>query len=503
MKRRSLSRREFLATGAAGTALLTRGFGQATAQEDVAELPAPWHPIRIRGRIATARSGIQGVAISDGVSVTSSGPDGAFELVSHSGRRHVFFSVPSGYALPRNTSGTARFYAPLNDGKSGEASMFFQLQEITEPEDDHLFFLLADPQTEDAGEMQRFLDETVPDVSATRALWPDLQAFGIGCGDLMWDNLELFPQYEEAVRRMEIPFFQVVGNHDLDLKATTHEESSRTFQDHFGPDYYSFNRGAVHYVVLNDVFWHGRSYIGYVGEEQLKWLEADLNLVEPGRTVVVALHIPLQSTAGARGGDPTALRTNVQNRERLYRMLEPYNVHVLSGHTHECEHIQQGNVMEHVHGAVCGAWWTGPVCYDGAPCGYGIYEVRGEEVRWQYKATGRPLSEQLSVYARGADSGAPQEVVANVWNWDPAWEVVWYEDGERRGEMSRRRGQDPEARQLYLGPELPEKRPWVDPVAVDHLFYAPVSPQTRRITIEATDRFGHTFSRTVEKDEPE
>jgi hypothetical protein len=27
-----------------------------------------------------------------------------------------------------------------------------------------------------------------------------------------------------------------------------------------------------------------------------------------------------------------------------------------------------------------------------------------------------------------------------------------------------------------------------------HLYYAPVSPQAREVIVEATDRFGHTFS---------
>jgi hypothetical protein len=202
--------------------------------------------------------------------------------------------------------------------------------------------------------------------------------FGIGCGDLMFDNLSLFPEYERAVQGMGVPFFQVVGNHDLNFEGRTDEASVQTFMKHFGPEYYSFNRGAVHYVVLNDVFWHGAGYIGYLTADQLAWLEADLAGVEPGSPVVVALHIPALGTHFRRVGER---RPNVggavQNREALYRLLEPYKAHVLSGHTHESEHVFEGGVHEHVHGTVCGAWWSGPICYDGTPNGYGVYEVRG------------------------------------------------------------------------------------------------------------------------------
>jgi hypothetical protein len=171
---------------------------------------------------------------------------------------------------------------------------------------------------------------------------------------------------------------------------------------------------------------------------------------------------------------------------------------VMSGHTHEHEHVFEGGVHEHVHGAVCGPWWAGDVCHDGTPAGYGVYEVRGDALRWRYKGTGHPLDHQLRVYGRGADPKAPDEVVANVWDWDPQWTVAWYEDGVRKGAMARRTGTDPRSEQLHRGPERPERRTWVEPVPTGHLFYAPVSPDTRDVRVEATDRWGTVFSATVE-----
>ena len=93
--------------------------------------------------------------------------------------------------------------------------------------------------------------------------------------------------------------------------------------------------------------------------------------------------------------------------------------HLISGHTHENEHVFEGGIHEHVHGAVCGAWWSGPICYDGTPNGYGIYEVRGEQITWQYKSTGYDRSYQMRVYDRGSDPSAPGELVANIWDADP------------------------------------------------------------------------------------
>jgi hypothetical protein len=341
--------------------------------------------------------------------------------------------------------------------------------------------------------MNRFQAETIPDIVKTIAGISADEVFGVSCGDIMFDNLSLYPQYEEAVRQTRIPFFQVVGNHDLDW-APTDEASVTTFSERFGPQYYSFDRGGVHYVVLDDVFWYGHGYIGYLDAAQLTWLERDLITVEDGRTVVVFTHIPLFSSQFNRLGQATPdLVTTVSNREEVYRLLDPFNAHVLSGHTHEQEHVFKGGVHEHIHGTVCGAWWSDDLCFDGTPNGYGAYEVRGSEIRWRYKATGKPSSHQIRSYGPGADSSAPDVVIANIWDWDPAWSVYWYEDGERRGMMSRRIGTDPLSERLHRGPEMPTHRPWVEPVVTDHLFYCPTPERGGRIKVEAIDRWGNTF----------
>jgi hypothetical protein len=354
--------------------------------------------------------------------------------------------------------------------------------------------LLPDVQTENAWEMARFHELSVPDVSATVASLGDRHAFGIACGDIMFDDLSLYPEYERGVQRMGIPFFQVVGNHDLDFDGPFDEASTTTFSRHFGPRYYSFDRGAVHYLVLDDVLYHGEGYIGYLERDQLAWLEEDLAHVEAGRTVIVALHIPVQGSGYVRNGEERpGVSVSVNNRDALYRLLEPYCAHVLSGHTHENDHNRAGGVHEHVSGTVCGAWWSGPICGDGTPHGYSVYEVDGEEVRWRYKGSGHAAEHQMRAYLPGADSSAPQELVANVWDADDAWRVDWYEDGVRRGRMARRVGHDPASLRIHAGDALPPRRTWVEPYR-RWLYYAPASPDAREIRVEATDPFGRTYS---------
>jgi hypothetical protein len=364
----------------------------------------------------------------------------------------------------------------------------FDLERLDARDDKHAFLLLADPQTQNRFEVGRLHRETVPDLRATVTSLGDTPAFGISCGDIMYDDLSLYPEYERAVAATGIPFFQVVGNHDLDFNAPADQHTTRTFERHFGPTHYSFNRGEVHYVVLDDVFWYGTGYVGYIDADQLEWLASDLKLVPAGATVVVALHIPLASTRSERTGQPDAKAVEtVNNRDALIRLLEPYRAHVLAGHTHELEHRSEGRLTEHIHGTVCGAWWSGNICWDGTPNGYTVYRVDGSGLSWQYRSTGVEGNSQLRVYPPGTDPSAPTDIVANIWNWDPAWTVVWHENGERRGLMSRRVGRDPRSVSEQTGPERPPRRTWVEPVPTGHLFYAPVSDRSARVVVEATD----------------
>ncbi|NNF39607.1 MAG: hypothetical protein HKN71_13130 [Gemmatimonadetes bacterium] len=494
------SRRSFLRTlgAVASTAILTPERVLADPYR-ILRRPPSARIVRVRGVVRAQGRGLSGVAVSDGFDVVATQSDGTFELVTRADREFVALSVPRGHELPsaRNGTaghGTARHFRRIVAGSRGEAEAVFDLAPLEGADENHTALFLPDVQTEDRYEMDRFQAETAPDLEATVA---DLggEVFGVSVGDIMYDDLTLYPDYEEGVARAGVPFFQCIGNHDLDFDGASDEASTATFSGRYGPRYYSYDRGAVHYVVLDDVLWHGSGYIGYLGYDQLHWLEADLARVEPGSPVIVATHIPVVGSRHERDGEARPEPTvSIGNREVLYRLLEPFEAHVISGHTHENDHIWADGVHEHVSGTVCGAWWTGDICADGTPNGYSVYEVHGTEVRWRYKATGRPVDHQMRLYARGSDPRAPEEFVANVWDADEAWRVVWYEDGQPRGLMARRQGLDPRSVREHAGEDLPERRSWVDPYPTRHLYYAPVAADHGVLRVEATDRFGRTYS---------
>lgn len=452
-------------------------------------------PIRIRGRVGNDGKGIAQVAVSDGRSVVLTNSSGEFDLISGSDRDFVFISIPAGFEIRKLANGSADFFQKIDKAKTDQA-IGFDLMKSRSSDENHHFLLLSDTQIQNEFEASQLLTVAAPDVQQTIKSLNDPNLFGTGCGDLVFDRLELFKEYNQSVKMYDTPFFQVIGNHDMDLGVRSDALSNQTFSSHFGPTYYSWNRGEVHYVVLDDVFYIGNKYIGYIGEEQLAWLEQDLAYVEKGKTIVIALHIPTYTGAVTRYPDRDTIGGTVSNRDHLYKVLEGYNAHLLSGHTHFNDNMIMGHVYEHCHGTVCGAWWSGPICYDGTPNGYAVYEAKGSELKWQYKGTGMDINEQFRVYDKGYHRDFPDHMSLNCWNYDPAWEISWFEDGIKKGAPEKIMAVDPLSVELHLGPQLPHRREWVEPQLNDHMFF--FNPGSKEnLVVEMKDRFGNVYTKKI------
>jgi hypothetical protein len=251
-----LPRRDFLKSlGLLGTGLLLPLYGNSSILST--DVPLKITPVRIRGKVANNGKGVKGVAVTDGYTVTSTDANGVYELCSTTSQEFVYLSVPSGYTIPVQSTGTALFFQPIRPTAKGEFTVNFSLTASQINDTNHVMLLLADPQIQNRYEADLLLKETTPDVAALTKSYSNAQVFGIGCGDLVFDEFELFADYQKAVQGMGIPFFQALGNHDMDTKGVRSDNlSAGTFKKLFGPTYYSFNRGEVHYVVLEDVFFY-------------------------------------------------------------------------------------------------------------------------------------------------------------------------------------------------------------------------------------------------------
>ncbi|WP_276496616.1 calcineurin-like phosphoesterase family protein [Pontibacter litorisediminis] len=436
---------------------------------------------KVKGTVKAHGKGLANIAVSDGYHVVQTNARGKYKLPVNSKAEFVFLSIPAGYALP-NENGIAKHYQRLSEG-SGRYD--FELTKLEQDDTNHRFIVWADPQVKNQEDVRQMLTQSMPDVQQlVQSFGAGALVHGITVGDIVWDEHELFEKYDEAVAGTGIPFFQVLGNHDMDLNQGGDDVSDKTFKKMYGPTYYSFNRGKVHYVVLDDVRYlgEGKKYDGHVSQQQLDWLKKDLAFVPKDHLVVLSAHIPIH-----RG---------VENKQELLDILKGYQVHIMSGHTHFNQNIAGEGVYEHIHGTLCGAWWTGPICSDGAPRGYGVYEVNGNELSWYYKSTGQEKAHQLVVHVEEQDG--QKNMVANVWNWDPEWKVEWWADGDYMGTLQNTEGFDPMAYNLYFGKQLPEKRGFAEPYETDHLFKASLTPDVKTVKVVATDRFGHTYEQAAD-----
>jgi hypothetical protein len=456
--------------------------------------------LQLEGKVVSAGKGVAGVAVTDGNNVTVTDSKGNYRLNSNATADFVYISTPKGYAFTTD-KGISRFYKRI-ENLNGRFKADFELQKSEMDDTRHGFIVWADTQVQNKEDVELLNSQSVPDAQKLLASYDkNIPFHGIGCGDLVWDQFDLFEDYKQAVGKLGIPFFQVIGNHDMDVESRTDELSTKTFKSHFGPTYYSFNRGEIHYIVLDDVFFVGRSkkYIGYISEQQFAWLEQDLAQIKPGSTVVVSLHIPVNTGTQKREKlKEEPIGGVVANRKELYRILKPFKAHIMSGHTHFNEKVFEGdNVIEHVHGTVCGAWWTGPICKDGTPNGYGVYEVNGSDINWYHKAVGHGREYQMRVYPVGALKDKPAQFAVNVWNWDPQWKIEWFEDGKPMGELQREVAFDPLSIQLHLGENLPAKRSWIEPELTDHMFFGTPTDNAKTIMVKATDRFKNEYKKEV------
>jgi hypothetical protein len=212
--------------------------------------------ITLKGKVHNKGKGIPGVQVTDGINIVLTDKNGQYELQSNATAEFVYISVPAGYAFPEE-KGIANFYRALTKDSNSYRNDF-SLEKLTVDDRKHTFVVWADPQMKSKKDVELLLSQSVPDLQAMVKSYPkDALIHGIGCGDLVWDEFELFADYKQAVALSGVPFFNVIGNHDLDIEARTDDGSANTFKKQFGPTYYSYNRGEIHYVVLDDVFFVG------------------------------------------------------------------------------------------------------------------------------------------------------------------------------------------------------------------------------------------------------
>jgi len=84
--------------------------------------------------------------------------------------------------------------------------------------------------------------------------------FILTLGDNAYDNLEVYSRLTRVLGAAGKTIYYVPGNHDTNDKIEGPKDHYNIYRNHFGPDYYSFNYGKVHFIILNDIKWENGKF---------------------------------------------------------------------------------------------------------------------------------------------------------------------------------------------------------------------------------------------------
>ena len=406
------------------------------------------------------------VVVSDGFSCVKTDINGNYCLTPHKHTMYIFYSVPATGEVMVNNYGQPHFFAKYDAAKT---TYNFTLNKIAKEEKFSLF-CFADVQCANSSHINRFKNESVPDIVA-HAKTKSNPCYGVTLGDVVYSqgtrNCEpIMPTMRSAMAKdkMGMPVFQTFGNHDYsfvfdeanppacsgyqDLEFQLSVQ--RAFEEVFGPINYSWNRGDTHIVCMrNMLWWDGASWDHYGDprflDAQYEWLKQDLQYVSKDKMVILCVHCSVENST----------KSNVQNILKLLSQFK--EAHIMSGHHHRCTNFPTTStvngkaIYEHNHGAVCGHFWKSRFNADGAPNGYSVYEIEGNKmVDWYYKGVNEGMNSrdyQMRLYRGNLKSGGQYDyiqlqhganvILANVFNADDNWKIKIYEDGVYAGLMTK------------------------------------------------------------------
>jgi glycerophosphoryl diester phosphodiesterase len=438
---------------------------------------------KVTGSVTCGDSGIAGVTVTDGKSFTQTRPNGKFSFEIADDAEHVFIITPAGY-VAEWSSGVPQFYMDA-DGKD---KFNFSLQR-TQGGHDYNIIAVSDPQVYSDEQFAIFAGKPIQDMTKTAASLTGTTV-GIALGDISWDRIEVLDMYKKEIVRTGIPFYPVVGNHDYEAYVQGDKEAAATYRSKMGPENYAFYLGKDIVIILDNIIYdtNFKMTAGYTSEV-IAWVKELMKTVPAEAEVFVAQHTTL-----GRG------QRRIKNASTLLEILRGRKVTILSGHTHinSINNIEK-NVTEHNVGAICGAWWDTMHCTDGTPRGYKVLTKHAGKLTWYYKPVDYSRKHIAEAYAIGTTRLHPNSIVVNVWDWDEAWKVEWYEDGVHMGSMDKVAEVSPvfakEIQEAYAGQEIPG---WKSARPSAHNFAATPSRYAKSVTVTVESRFGQKWTETLD-----
>jgi hypothetical protein len=494
--------------------------------------------------------------VSDGVEVTVTDANGNYWLPSKKFNGWVYVSVPSGYEVPNDHS-IPQFYAFTNAAADVVEEHNFTLTPVEQ--DKYKLLVVADMHIANRrNDLEQFSSSFIPAVKKLVKDAGDTPVYTINLGDMSFDmywysNNYAIEDYKKSIQVLGYPtvMYHVPGNHDNDgaVTAPTADEtdflSVQRYVKALGPNYYSFNIGGTHFVMLDNIIYKNepggkvltgikgsRNYDRRIPTQQLEWLKKDLaNVKDKSMPVIVGMHAPAYHYKGVTDSIISWFSKPEYSEELSDCFNEFSNVHYVSGHTHynNTTYVRP-NIIEHNLGAVCGVWWypgtiyNENICPNAAPVGYEVFNIEGKNMDWlyvgtvagdkqfraydmntvrEYYRTNEGMQKFIEHYPTCDLSNIDDNLIyINVFDWAPDWKVSVKENGKELV-VKHKMLVEP---YLALTYEAPRSLA-LNTFSADykrkgkrnHMFVAKASTANAPIEITVTDRFGRTWTENMER----
>ncbi|HMP29335.1 MAG TPA: calcineurin-like phosphoesterase C-terminal domain-containing protein, partial [Saprospiraceae bacterium] len=380
---------------------------------------------------------------------------------------------------------------------------------------DFQFLVFGDPQPYNKTELEYFDKGFTQEAKSVDGI-----SFGITLGEIVGDDLSLHAEYLKVMKKVEKPWYAVLGNHDMNFDVKDDQYSDESFEATFGPATYAFNYGDVHFIVMDNILYpdprDNSGYWGGLRADQLRFIENDLKHVSKDKLVVLFMHIPIFEEGGDSYRD--------EGRRKLLELIAPFKNSVsFSAHTHYQCHTFFGKAdgynhdkLHHHHniGTPSGDWYSGRLnkmgvpdskMRDGTPKGYVIVNISGSSYTSKYRVAGKDTNYQMEVYNPKVvkkDQRTSAGIFVNFFMGSKNDKVNYRIDNSTWRAMQNVTAFDPsymkelfnwdDSESLVIG-----KRP-SNPELTNHLWRAGIptnfSVGEHVIEIEATDIFGQVFT---------
>ena len=510
----------------------------------------------ITGTVTCEGKGVAGVVVTDGINMTKTDAKGAYVLPTNVKDPHcqfVHISIPSGYEVER-VGNAPQFYKRI-DPKAKKQSFNFALTKVDQSvysilamADHHLTDVYS--KRADHHGVKKYKEEVVPFMKEYAAQCGH-PVYMVALGDMTqtstrpgWKGREKGYSFKDymADTDVDFPIFNAVGNHDHN-----HAPKGEVFNDEtvylsradyhreLGPEYYSFNIGREHYVVVDNTFVitkdsgptndpnATKGYWYRLDTYQHNWLAKDIAALDKSKVdrIVFLAHCGLFGYAAKK---------QEMDLEQVLDYFKGYELVALIGHHHSDHSIKKTindkPFYQFIHPSGAGtAWYTYDNCEgtpaaivdytfkDGkftrtyAPYGankglkYRVYDNRDH--KWNYPITERTGTKQTR--AAEVAEATPEDkpaVLVNIWG---AYSCKFTESTGGKGKATKRCF-DLNFRDWYWdayakseADEIPEgsrlyKAAWQRPKRGYHVWrYVPTDPNAT-IKVVAKDVLGNVVA---------